>query len=125
MLKGRTIEFHSITSNHLTDRFYDCIHGSFVINFMLITQIEQCMYMHSLIPTLQSLISRNYRGDVDMSVIDKFLPMVLDMEEEGNMSPILIQEKATFVYIKHNNLYCILPHRHAHVYYTCTNGNHF
>jgi hypothetical protein len=54
------------------------------------------------------LISRDYRGDVEMSVIDKFLPMVLDMEEEGLVSPILIHEKATFVYIKHNNLYCIL-----------------
>ena len=43
-----------------------------------------------------------------MGVIDKFLPMVLDMEEEGNTSPILVQEKSTFIYIKHNNLYCIL-----------------
>ncbi|XP_064387154.1 AP-1 complex subunit mu-1-like [Halichondria panicea] len=55
----------------------------------------------------KSLISRDYRGDVDMGVIDKFLPMVLDMEEEGNTSPILIQEKSTFVYIKHNNLYLV------------------
>lgn len=43
-----------------------------------------------------------------MSVIDKFLPMVLDMEEEGLISPILVHEKTAFVYIKHNNLYCIL-----------------
>ena len=56
----------------------------------------------------QALISRNYRGDVDMSMIDKFLPMVLDAEEEGTVSPILIHDKVTFVYIKHNNLYCIL-----------------
>jgi len=40
--------------------------------------------------------------------VDKFLPMVLDMEEEGLMSPILVHEKTTFVYIKHNNLYRIL-----------------
>ncbi len=58
--------------------------------------------------SFQSLISRDYRGDVDMSVIDKFLPMVLDMEEEGNSSPILVHERTTFVYIKHNNLYRIL-----------------
>ena len=57
---------------------------------------------------LQPLVSRDYRGDVEMSVIEKFLPMVLDMEEEGLMSPILVHEKATFVYIKHNNLYRIL-----------------
>lgn len=55
----------------------------------------------------KTLISRDYRGDVEMSVIEKFLPMVLDMEEEGLMSPILIHEKTTFVYIKHNNLYLV------------------
>ncbi len=62
----------------------------------------------SPLPLLQSLISRDYRGDVNMSVIDKFLPMVLDMEDEGNTSPILVYERSTFVYIKHNNLYRIL-----------------
>ena len=61
----------------------------------------------------QSLISRNYRGDVDMAIIDKFLPMVLDAEEEGTVSPILVHEKVTFVYIKHNNLYCILDNMTA------------
>ena len=57
---------------------------------------------------LQALISRDYRGDVEMSVIEKFLPLVLESEEEGQMSPILVHEKVTFVYIKHNNLYRIL-----------------
>ena len=72
---------------------------------------------HTLsLPLSQALISRDYRGDVEMTVIDKFLPMVLDMEEEGNMSPILIHEKVTFVYIKHNNLYCILIKRMGKYY---------
>lgn len=43
-----------------------------------------------------------------MGVIDKFLPMVLDSEEEGAIVPILVHEKVTFVYIKYNNLYRIL-----------------
>lgn len=68
--------------------------------------------MHAFHPgrisSLQALISRNYRGDVDMGVIDKFLPMVLDSEEEGAIVPILVHEKVTFVYIKYNNLYRIL-----------------
>ncbi|KAL5486954.1 hypothetical protein EMCRGX_G019498 [Ephydatia muelleri] len=55
----------------------------------------------------KTLISRNYRGDVDMGVIDKFLPMVLDSEEEGAIVPILVHEKVTFVYIKCNNLYLV------------------
>lgn len=29
------------------------------------------------------IISRNYRGDIDMNVIDKFIPRLIDMEEEG------------------------------------------
>ena len=56
----------------------------------------------------QALISRDYRGDVDLSSIDKFLPLVLDNEEEGATSPLVVHEKVTFVYIKHNNLYRIL-----------------
>ena len=58
---------------------------------------------------LQTLISRDYRGDVDRNVINHFLPMLLNAEEEGTVSPILVHEKATFIYIKHNNLYCIPP----------------
>ena len=42
-----------------------------------------------------------------MGVIDKFLPMVLDSEEEGAIVPILVHEKVTFVYIKCNNLYLV------------------
>ncbi|XP_003385149.1 PREDICTED: AP-1 complex subunit mu-1-like [Amphimedon queenslandica] len=53
------------------------------------------------------LISRDYRGDVEMSVIDKFLPLVMDNEEEGLMTPILIHEKVTFIYLKHRNIYLV------------------
>ena len=53
----------------------------------------------------QVLISRNYRGDLEMSVVEKFFPLVLDREDEGNSSPIIIHESATFTYIKHHNLY--------------------
>jgi len=53
----------------------------------------------------KSLISRDYRGDIDMSVIEKFLPLVLDQEEESIQTPIVISGDVTFVYIKYNNLY--------------------
>ena len=56
----------------------------------------------------QVLISRDYRGDIDKTVIDKFLPLVLDAEDEGMSSPIVVYNKVTFVYIKHNNVYSIL-----------------
>ena len=42
-----------------------------------------------------------------MNVIEKFLPLVLDEEEDSNSSPIIISEDVTFVYIKYNNLYIV------------------
>ena len=57
---------------------------------------------------LQVLISKNYRGDIDMGKIDNFMPLIMEREEEGNMTPILTHGNTTFVYIKYNNLYRIL-----------------
>lgn len=51
------------------------------------------------------LISRNYRGDIPMSLADKFMPLVLDAEEEGTSMPIVRVGNVSFLYIKHNNLY--------------------
>lgn len=60
------------------------------------------MYMYIVI----ALGARNYRGDVDMRVINKFLPLVLEAEEESASAPIIVMDNVTFVYIKHN-LYSI------------------
>jgi AP-1 complex subunit mu len=53
------------------------------------------------------LISRNYRGDLDTNIIDKFMPLVMDREEEGNMTPIIQHGNVTFNFIKCNNLYLV------------------
>ncbi|XP_071511994.1 AP-1 complex subunit mu-1 isoform X2 [Diadema antillarum] len=53
------------------------------------------------------LISRNYRGDVDMSAIDKFMTLMMDREEEEALSPIIIHGGVNYMYIKHNNLYIV------------------
>ncbi|VDD85744.1 unnamed protein product [Enterobius vermicularis] len=53
------------------------------------------------------IIARNYRGDIDMGVIDKFLPLLMEREEEGRQSPVLDHPDATFIYIKHTNLYFV------------------
>lgn len=57
---------------------------------------------------LQVLVCRNYRGDVDMSEIEHFMTLLMDKEEEGTLSPILAHGGVRFMWIKHNNLYCIL-----------------
>lgn len=53
------------------------------------------------------LISRNYRGDMDMGCIDKFMTLLMEKEEEGCVTPILRHADVTFMYIKHNNLYLV------------------
>ena len=56
-----------------------------------------------------------------MSPIEKFMPLVLEKEEEGTQTPICVHQDVTFVYIKYNNLYRILsiliivPYRYMHV----------
>jgi len=52
----------------------------------------------------KSLISRNYRGDVETSDVDKFMTLVMEKEEEGITSPIIVHGDVTFVFIKYNNL---------------------
>ncbi|CAG0892336.1 unnamed protein product [Darwinula stevensoni] len=53
------------------------------------------------------LISRDYRGDVELTVIEKFMPLIMDREEEGVTSPIVTAKNVTFAYIKHTNLYLV------------------
>ncbi|XP_072347160.1 AP-1 complex subunit mu-1 isoform X2 [Scyliorhinus torazame] len=53
------------------------------------------------------LISRNYKGDVDMSTIEHFIPMLTQKEDEGTMSPLLTYGKVHFLWIKHSNLYLV------------------
>lgn len=35
------------------------------------------------------LISRNYRGDIDMGIIEKFMPLVMEREDDGQLAPIV------------------------------------
>ena len=56
------------------------------------------------------LINRNYRGDIENTVIDKFIGLVMDREEDGTLTPLLQTEECTFAFIRrmtegyfHNN----------------------
>lgn len=53
------------------------------------------------------MISRNYRGDIDMSVIDKFMTLIMEKEEDSNLTPIIQHGDVAFMYIKYNNLYLV------------------
>ncbi|KAM9312805.1 AP-1 complex subunit mu-2 [Gastrophryne carolinensis] len=53
------------------------------------------------------LICRNYKGDLDMTEIDHFMPLMVQREEEGSLSPLLTHGKVHFLWIKHSNLYLV------------------
>ncbi|XP_053320826.1 AP-1 complex subunit mu-2 [Spea bombifrons] len=53
------------------------------------------------------LICRNYKGDINMAEIDHFMPLVVQQEEEGTVSPLLTHGKVHFMWIKHSNLYLV------------------
>ncbi|XP_069794817.1 AP-1 complex subunit mu-1-like isoform X2 [Narcine bancroftii] len=55
----------------------------------------------------QVLISRNYRGDVEMSMIEKFMQLLLNKEEDGTLYPILKQDQVYFLWIKYKNIYMV------------------
>jgi len=57
------------------------------------------------------LISRNYRGDVDNSVIDKFIGLVNEREEEGSLTPLIQLPECTLAFIRHTNLYIVASTR--------------
>ena len=64
----------------------------------------------------KSLISRSYRGDTEANIIDKFIGLALESEEEGIGQPIVTHLKHTFAYIRYNNLYLVaVTRRNANV----------
>lgn len=83
------------------------------------------MYMSCLctIHVFQVLISRNYKGDIETNVIDKFNTLLLEKEEDNNTTPVIQTDGVTFAYIKHNNVYRILS-RSGKLYNIACGVNH-
>jgi hypothetical protein len=64
----------------------------------------------SLSRPYQSLIQRSYRDDVSPSQIERFLPLILDMEEENvSVTPCFTSEGINFMHIRISNLYSASP----------------
>ncbi|GMR55959.1 hypothetical protein PMAYCL1PPCAC_26154, partial [Pristionchus mayeri] len=53
------------------------------------------------------IISRDYRGDIDMDVIEQFVSLVEAREEDGTQSPVITHEGVTYVFIKRLNVYVV------------------
>ncbi|KIY66343.1 clathrin adaptor mu subunit [Cylindrobasidium torrendii FP15055 ss-10] len=68
--------------------------------------------MTSLIAILdlkgKPLIQRTYRDDVAPSYVEKFMPYILDIEEEGQqVTPCFSRDGINYVHIRHSNLYLL------------------
>ena len=66
--------------------------------------------MASLIAILdlkgKPLIQRSYRDDVPLSYVERFLPLVLEIEEEGaQVTPCFTSQGINYMHIRHSNLY--------------------
>jgi AP-1 complex subunit mu len=53
------------------------------------------------------LISRNYRGDIPMTAIERFPKLLAEQEEDNTVTPVIQDENVTFVFIKHSNIYVV------------------
>eukprot|EP00300_Choanocystis_sp_HF-7_P001923 c11524_g1_i2.p1 GENE.c11524_g1_i2~~c11524_g1_i2.p1 ORF type:complete len:471 (-),score=132.37 c11524_g1_i2:185-1537(-) len=63
----------------------------------------------------KTIISRNYRGDVPMSIVDKFVTHVVETDDT-DLTPVIVDEEGTFVYIKYKNLYLMaVTRRNANI----------
>jgi AP-1 complex subunit mu len=50
-------------------------------------------------------MARNYRGDVEMNSIEKFMPLLMEQEDEGRASPVIQKDDISYVFIKHTNIF--------------------
>ncbi|KNE64811.1 hypothetical protein AMAG_10149 [Allomyces macrogynus ATCC 38327] len=55
------------------------------------------------------LIARDFRGDIPMTAIDQFMPLVMDRDDDhGDPPPIVADTNGVhYLYMKHNNLYFV------------------
>ncbi len=72
---------------------------------------EEVVTMASLIAILdlkgKPLIQRSYRDDVPPSCIERFLPLILELEEQDKqVTPCFSDQGINYMHIRHSNLYC-------------------
>ncbi|TIB06459.1 hypothetical protein E3P96_00437 [Wallemia ichthyophaga] len=68
--------------------------------------------MASLIAILdlkgKSLIQRSYKDDIPASTVDRFMPIVLDMEEDlQTVTPCFTKDGVNYMHIRYSNLYIL------------------
>uniref|UniRef100_A0A672N0B8 AP-1 complex subunit mu-1-like n=1 Tax=Sinocyclocheilus grahami TaxID=75366 RepID=A0A672N0B8_SINGR len=67
----------------------------------------QYLHLKEYLNTSHVLICRNYMGNVDISEIDNFMPIMMKREEDADLSPVVIHGSTHYLWIKHSNLYLV------------------
>lgn len=53
------------------------------------------------------LIYRDYRGDISPKYAEKFMTKINEMEEAGNLSPVILDDGVTYLYLRVANLFLL------------------
>src|SRR5258708_27864344 len=86
--------------------------GSLFVRTLNCHPYERVVTMASLVAILdlkgKPLIQRSYRDDVPPSYIERFLPLILDLEEQDKqVTPCFTDQGINYMHIRHSNLYCM------------------
>merc|ERR1711997_480155 len=73
--------------------------------------IMACSAIYFLDNKGKVLLCRNYRGDIDNNVIETFISLVNDVEDESLARPLIKTPECTFAYIKTSNIYIVATSR--------------
>ena len=57
------------------------------------------------------ILHRDYRGDIPLSLVERLVAHIGDLEEAGRMTPVLHFKGVTFVVVPHTNLYIVAATR--------------
>ena len=53
------------------------------------------------------LLSRDYRGDVNPKQAERFITKLNDLEESGRVTPVILDEGVSYIYVQYSNLYLL------------------
>lgn len=53
------------------------------------------------------ILNRDYRGDVQLKVAERFLARVNELEEAGKSSPVIYDDGVTYLYVQYSNLFLV------------------
>lgn len=57
--------------------------------------------------TGSAICARDYRGDVPLSVLDKFYPVLCELEENSKATPILQHDGVSYVWMRHADIFMV------------------